>query len=102
MIEENKHADRRKDEWTRREMKFVAVLNDERQMLIARRQELDFAKHEYTNNPNDQKKEIYEKALAKFNEQSETVWIYILLKISFHFLWNTEVPQWGLLSERIS
>ncbi|VDN07452.1 unnamed protein product [Thelazia callipaeda] len=49
------------------------VLNDERQTLIKRRQQMDFAKHEYLNNPSAQKKESCDRAVAKFNEQSEVV-----------------------------
>ncbi|VDK32686.1 unnamed protein product [Gongylonema pulchrum] len=46
---------------------------EERQTLISRRQEMDFAKYDYTNNQTQQKKEIYEKALAQFNEQSDAI-----------------------------
>nr|CDP98275.1 Bm10464 [Brugia malayi] len=49
------------------------LLNNQRQELIKRRQEMDFAKHEYANNPTEQKKESCNKAIAKFKEQSDEV-----------------------------
>ncbi|KAM3717758.1 Transmembrane protein [Dirofilaria immitis] len=49
------------------------LLNNQRQELIKRREEMDFARHEYTNNPSDQKKENCDKATARFNEQSKEV-----------------------------
>ncbi|EJD75459.1 hypothetical protein LOAG_17392 [Loa loa] len=49
------------------------LLNNQRQELMKRREEMDFAKHEYANNPTEQKKESCNKAIAKFNEQSEEV-----------------------------
>lgn len=52
---------------------IILVLNSQRQELIKRREEMDFAKHEYANNPTDQRKETCSKAIAKFNEQSEEV-----------------------------
>lgn len=52
---------------------MILVLNNQRQELIKCREEMDFAKHEYANNPTEQKKENCSKAVAKFNEQSQEV-----------------------------
>uniref|UniRef100_A0A8R1TM82 BAR domain-containing protein n=2 Tax=Onchocerca TaxID=6281 RepID=A0A8R1TM82_ONCVO len=49
------------------------LLNNQRQELIKRREEMDFAKHEYANNPTEEKKESCDKAVAKFDEQSKQV-----------------------------
>ncbi|VDK81944.1 unnamed protein product [Litomosoides sigmodontis] len=49
------------------------LLNNQRKELIKCREEMDFAKHEYANNPTEQKKEACNKAITKFNEQSEEV-----------------------------
>ncbi|CAG9536530.1 unnamed protein product [Cercopithifilaria johnstoni] len=49
------------------------LLNNQRHELIKCREEMDFARHEYANNPTEQKKENCNKAVAKFNEQSEEV-----------------------------
>uniref|UniRef100_A0A915A0C1 BAR domain-containing protein n=1 Tax=Parascaris univalens TaxID=6257 RepID=A0A915A0C1_PARUN len=48
-------------------------LNEERHQLLARRQEMDFARHEYTNKASEPKKRTYEAALSKFTQQSEKV-----------------------------
>lgn len=53
-------------------------LNEERHQLLARRQEMDFAKHEYTNNASEAKKRAYEAALSRFTQQSEKVMTSVL------------------------
>ncbi|MCP9262466.1 hypothetical protein DINM_005848 [Dirofilaria immitis] len=47
------------------------LLNNQRQELIKRREEMDFARHEYTNNPSDQKKKIVLKTLDTIQSKKE-------------------------------
>uniref|UniRef100_A0A915PRG6 Nose resistant-to-fluoxetine protein N-terminal domain-containing protein n=1 Tax=Setaria digitata TaxID=48799 RepID=A0A915PRG6_9BILA len=57
----------------RRALHFIRTFINVDYELVKRREEMDFARHEYANNPTEPKKESCDKAVAKFNEQSEEV-----------------------------
>ncbi|KAI6221647.1 hypothetical protein M3Y95_00984300 [Aphelenchoides besseyi] len=50
-----------------------ANLSEERKKLMNRRQEMDYARHDYTNNPNDARRLSFERAEQRYNDQMQKI-----------------------------
>ncbi|KAI6171847.1 BAR domain-containing protein [Aphelenchoides besseyi] len=50
-----------------------ANLSEERKKLMHRRQEMDYARHDYTNNPNDARRLSFERAEQRYNDQMHKI-----------------------------
>lgn len=54
-----------------------AAIDYERRLLMGCRQDMDFSRHEYTNNPNEAKRLTFERAQQRFNAQMAKVLLSI-------------------------